>query len=92
MSGVIRWEDPPPVPVRRHGQVTIPWALIAHHLRERPGQWVVVYEGTRDATQVTRIKAGTSPWFKPAGAFDACHRQLPSGVVAVYARFIGEPS
>lgn len=92
MSGVIRWEDPPPVPVRHRGQVTIPWALIAHQPRRRPGRWAVVHEGTRDATQVTRIKAGTSPWFAPAGSFDAVHRALPSGVVAVYARYLGEPS
>lgn len=91
MSGVLRWEDPPPVAVRHQGQRVTAWAVIAYQLRERPGEWAVVYEGSRDMTAVARIKSGKS-WFAPAGSFEAVHRRLPTGGEAIYARYIGEPS
>lgn len=89
MSGVIRWEDPPPVEPRSRTDGRTPWAVIAEELRERPGEWGVAYEGAHDPTRIQRIKNGYSPWFRPAGTFQACQRTRPDGAVTVYARYVG---
>lgn len=91
MSGVIRWEEPPPQNPGVRGETRMPWSLIAQQLRERPGEWGVVHEGDSPALHMThRIAQGKSPWFRPAGHFEATTR-IRLGHAVVYARYVGEP-
>lgn len=89
MSGVIRWEEPPPP---RNGQRSdserTPWAVIAQELKGEPGRWAVVHEGGPNPKLATRIETGLSPWFRPAGTFEATQRQV-GPVVTIYARYVG---
>lgn len=86
-GGVIRWEDPPPVPVGRPSPG--PWALIAHQLRGRPGEWgLVALEG--HTAIAARINNGVS-WWAPAGSFQATVRTI-DGRMHVWARYVGPPN
>lgn len=89
-TGVLRWEDPPSKRVQR-GRATISWSAIANDLRANPDKWGVVYEDTKDPSISYRIKNGRSPWFQPAGSFDAEYHRDGS-VFIVYAKYLGEPS
>jgi hypothetical protein len=90
ISGVIRWEEPPPP---RNGQrgdngERVPWAVIAQELKGQPGRWAVVHEGDPNPKLATRIESGLSPWFRPAGSFEATQRSNGSKVT-IYARYVG---
>jgi len=89
ISGVIRWEEPPPP---RNGQRVdgerVPWAVIAQQLRDAPGRWAVIHEGNPNPKLATRIESGLSPWFRPAGTFEATQRGAGS-TVTIYARYVG---
>jgi hypothetical protein len=86
---IIRWETPPPFTTAHRTTDRTPWAAIAVELRARPGEWAVVHEGKADVSMQRRIRLGTSPWFRPAGAFEATQRRGGDGVVATYARYVG---
>lgn len=89
MSAVLRWEEPPPARTgQRLGRDRIPWAVIAQELKDQPGKWAVVHEGDPDPKLAARIEKGLSPWFRPAGAFEATQRSR-GGQVTVYARYVG---
>ena len=91
MSGVIRWEEPSPaIPGRKVGTPPVPWSLIAEQLKARPGVWGVIYEGSHAPHIQQRIKAGTSPWFRPKEHFEVTTRGQWTGMISVYARYVGE--
>ena len=89
MTGVLRWEEPPPPRTgQRLGRERIPWAVIAQELKDKPGKWAVVHEGAPDPKLATRIEAGLSPWFRPAGTFEATQRSN-GAIFTIYARYVG---
>lgn len=91
MTGVIRWEDRPPVSRERPRRMD--WRLVAEQLRARPGEWAVVQEGLVDTSAISRIQRALSPVFAPAGSFEASQRVSPqTRVPALYVRYVGEPS
>lgn len=93
MSGVLRWEDPPP---NKSGNKNKPrrtehWREVAAELRERPGDWGVVLES--DSWNSTggiapAITAGRLAAFRPNRHFEAQTRTTPAGYT-VYARYVG---
>lgn len=87
-TGVLRWEDPPPFTTTQRGDVKRPWAIVAAELKANPGDWGVVYEGNPTPKLAVRIEQGLSPWFRPAGAYEATQRSR-RGQVTIYARYIG---
>lgn len=101
MSGVLRWQDPPPSPHGAHRRretvpaaarlhLTNPYQDAAADLIERPGVWGVVTEGEQGMTSTiaSRIRAGAYVSFTPAGTFDAVSRKA-GPVTVVYARYLG---
>jgi hypothetical protein len=92
----IRWEDPPPPPEPIGAAVPIG---VTARLKGEPGRWarVMTYpEGQRKTPSRTAassyawmIRSGKQRWARPAGSFDAVHRQVDEGW-AVYARYVGE--
>ncbi len=88
-GGVIRWEEPPaPKPKRgATGRVMRPWALVAAQLRERRGEWALIYVGNDPAVS-GRVRSGHS-WWAPPGAFESTSRRGDDGVIRVWARFVG---
>ena len=93
MSGVIRWEEPPP---GRRGPAKGPrrtehWHACAEQLRERPGDWAVLIEGGDYLTvggMANQIVRGRLAAFRPDGAFEARTLSTSDGF-AVYARYVG---
>jgi hypothetical protein len=86
VSGVLRWEDPPP-PSPPGRRPTTAWSEVAAELRARPHTWALVYSGTY-AGLANRIKQGESG-FAPAGAFEVTTRGKAPQLV--YVRYIGDP-
>lgn len=86
LTGVLRWEDPPPPAVGGNGPRR-PWALVAAQLRERPGCWALIDDSTTFPAYTARITAGVG-WWAPRGAFEACVRGV-EGRLCMYARFVG---
>ncbi len=96
MSGVIRWEDPPPPASRARGEARIAWPLVAQQLRQRPGVWAVVDEHRTserrpDGALSARINSGRTKWLVPAGSFQATTRQTVD-VWTLYVRYLGDES
>lgn len=60
------------------------WDAVSATLRADKGEWYAVEDAPKVAS--TDIRRGSLFAFKPAGAFEACHRR---GVLHV--RFVGEP-
>lgn len=87
-SGVLRWEDPPPFTTSQRSNDRRPWAIVAAELKAKPGELGVVYEDNPNPKLAQRIEQGLSPWFRPAGSFEATQRSR-DGQVTIYARFIG---
>lgn len=94
MSGVLRWEEPPP---RRaaggypQGRGKSRWSGVADELRARPGEWGLIAETSADENTglATQIRMGQMVCFSPAGDFDAeCRRQ--DGVRRVWAMYVGD--
>lgn len=89
MTGVVRWEDPPP-----HGNTNRDrshWTPVAAELRLKPGVWAVIAEGVPTGTAgalTHRIKGGRHPW-TPAGAFEA-RGVTRDGRSDLYARYVGD--
>lgn len=92
MSAVIRWEPPPaarrassepPSEFDHHG--------IAAELRARPGDWAVVCESGTNPALTARINRGELSAYRPAGCFEAVCRANGSGVLVIYARYLGDP-
>ena len=99
MSGVLRWEPPPPSPfggwkTAREPKPS-PWAEAADELRQHPGRWGVIYEGVQGfastiATLVNTAQHRGRP-FAPAGSFEAVSRKRKTdGVCCTHARYVGE--
>jgi hypothetical protein len=83
-DGVIRWEEPPPVPLR--GDAKRPWSLVAAQLRARPGDYALIAEGA-GAELAPRINTGVS-WWAPPGAYKAVSRKI-DGRLCVWAVYLG---
>ena len=47
-----------------------------------------MHEGDPNPKLATRIESGLSPWFRPAGTFEATQRGAGS-TVTIYARYVG---
>lgn len=89
MTGVVRWEDPPPVgPIGR--RPTRAWCEVAEELRGRPGCWAVIAEGDGYKAQASRVALGRQG-FDPPGAYEAVTRG-GGRALRVYARYVGDPS
>jgi hypothetical protein len=93
MSAVMRWEEPTVL----QKQQAEKWRAVADELRRNPQKWAVVAEAAATGTGAvsTGIKRATGVYaeaFAPAGTFEATTRTTKPGVVAVYARYVGEPS
>src|SRR5690242_14079601 len=95
MTAVIRWEEPPAT-LRGQGRRGIRttaadhWAAVAETLRDRPGEWAVIFEGDNGPASgiATKVKRAYSPAFSPAESFDALIRKV-DGQTLVYARYVG---
>ena len=88
MTG-IEFRDPPPMlPGNRR---TSKWQRIADQLRERPGEWAYVGEGSNGLPYA--IKAGRIGAM-PAGQFEATGRGLPKKPrrMDIYVRYVGPAS
>lgn len=91
---IIRWEDPPPA---RNGRgaggrpLGSRWDEVAETLRDEPGRWAVIVEGTaaQASAATARIRLATARCFAPAGTFEARVRSDTGGVHTVYARHVG---
>lgn len=59
----IKWEDPPP------GRFRYDWTAIAQKLRERPGEWALIFERDR-ASLVTAIRINGIAAVAPAQGFE----------------------
>lgn len=90
MSGVIRWEEPTAIENAKEAT----WRAVAGELRGKRFSWAVVAEVTpsKGNSIAQSIKKGVGPYgaFSPAGQFEAVTRTIGHGVVAVYARYVGE--
>lgn len=93
MSGVLRWEKPPPGgrgPAKGPRR-TAHWHACAEQLRDRPRSWGVLIEN-EDYLSVggmaTQIAHGRLAAFRPAGSFEARTLSTPAGF-AIYARYVG---
>lgn len=91
MSGVLRWEDPPPA-IRygnRPAPTSVDWYRVAAQLRAKPGEWAAVAEAV--ATNApAMIRSANYAAFRPAGAFDSVGRRTADGVYTIYARYLGD--
>lgn len=95
MSGVIRWEEPPPK-IRASGgfplgQGKSRWAGVADELRSKPGEWALIAETplAENSGLATQIRMGQMVCFSPAGDFDAETRR-ENGVRKVWAVYLGD--
>lgn len=90
MSGVIRREEPTVV---ENAKETA-WRAVAGELRGNRFSWAVVAEvsPSKGGGIAQGIKKGIGPYsaFGPAGQFEAVTRTVKPGLVAVYARYVGE--
>ncbi|SRR6266566_2773270 len=96
---VFEWGDPPDKPKsngRVGARVSTYWSEVAQTLRDCPGQWAMVIEGSTPANVsnlCNRIKKGTSKAFLPAGDFEALYRRVKEDdgtvVYRAFARFVG---
>lgn len=87
---VLRWQTPP-APKKRGGfRRSNLFVEAADELRDMPGMWGVVYEGTgnRASGMAASINSGIYPCCRPPGSFEAVAR-LDCGVRTVYARYVG---
>lgn len=95
MSLVVRWEAPPASDSapRRWVTRTSKLAPLADELRERPGEWALVFVGAsgKASAMATHISRGQLVAFTPTGDFEACTRQR-DGVARTYARYVGDDS
>lgn len=95
MTGVIRWERPPPTQARNGGRpadsYSSRYAAIADELRANPGRWAVIDEftGNHNRGLATKIRLGSMLCFTPAGDFESVSRRS-DGVVLTYARYLGD--
>lgn len=89
MSGVVRWEDPPP-----HGNRS-QWQPVAEALRERPGEWALIAEGLKSGSagaMSNAIKVGRFSCWRPAGTFESRTSARGDGLTDLYARYVGGDS
>lgn len=92
---ILRWQDPPP---QLNGHVSVgrtpgsPWDDIAKVLRDEPGRWAVIFEGTAPAANslAVRIRQAICRCFSPAGTYEARLRSI-DGVHTVFVRYVGTP-
>jgi hypothetical protein len=95
MTGVLRWEDPPPSRTGRPGPKSRPslYEFVAAQLRANPQRWAVVFEGgDKSATSLAnQFRRGRTGAFLPIGAFEIASR-MNDGTGRIYARYVGEPS
>jgi hypothetical protein len=97
MTGVLRWEVPPPPSRAGRRPPSDGWsrfASVAAELRSRQGEWGVVFEGAQGSASAmaSHIRLGQQICFTPSGDFDACARRLGDGLYATYAVYVGDPS
>jgi hypothetical protein len=92
---IVRWEAPPPRhPLQerfRTRERIGPWQPVADALRRKPGEWAVVWEGTRQSRAgylAWVIRKGALQGFEAAGDFDAVTAKLADDRWAVYARWV----
>lgn len=89
---VLRWQNPPdkraPGGPGRRGTL---FDTAAAELRQMPGMWGVVLEGSgnRASGMAASINAGVYPCCRPAGSFQAVAR-MDHGLRTVYARYVGD--
>lgn len=93
MLTVLRWQTPPPAKKRGGFRRSNLFAEAAAELRDMPGMWGVVFEGTsnRASGMASNINSGVYPCCRPPGSFEAVAR-MDAGVRTVYARYVGEAS
>lgn len=90
-GGVLARQDPPPPSARSGEETDTNWKLIAGQLKADPGHWYHLTIGSHALAQYSKIKPGKTGNWRPAGAFEACTRQI-DGVVHLYGRYIGPDS
>lgn len=92
MSGVMRWEEPPPREARS-GRKGSRYEPVVDALKAAPGRWAVVFEGTKSSVTTTtyNMRTGNTKYFQPAGDFEFVAR-VSGAEGKIYARFVGEPS
>jgi hypothetical protein len=94
VSGVIRWEDPPPPRTSERTYArAVDWYAIADELRGRPGEWAVaaVRRGSSSAASLAwQINHANLAAFK-GDRFEAVARVV-GDEARIYARYVGEPS
>lgn len=86
---VIKWEEPPVNPMRKHDHEGIATALMS-----RPGQWALVFEDMH-ASVARNIRVGTYKAYLPAGSFESKVvgvDQESGRARKIFARYVGEVS
>lgn len=86
MSGIIRWEEPPPA---KHTAVH-DWPRIAADLQSKPGEWAHILTCVSPATAGTTAKYVRESFYEPlkGGQYEAKSRTV-DGEFRVYARYMG---
>jgi hypothetical protein len=87
VSGVIRWEEPPP-------PGSYDWDAITQALRAQPGKWALIAEPATVSLATTlayQVRTGRRPHTDPPGAFEA-RSSTKAGTNRVYARYVGGES
>ena len=86
MSGVLRWETPPP---QTQGPVHN-WPAIAADLQQKPGEWALIALCDTRATAGTTAKYVRESFYEPlkTGVYEAKSRTV-DGEFRVYARYMG---
>jgi hypothetical protein len=89
VSGVLRWEDPPPAHSSTDGKArqVIAHELIAFQLKRRPGDWAAIHEQRAVPSLANQINRGGYAPYRPAGSFEAVVRTT-GDTFTVYARFV----
>jgi hypothetical protein len=88
VTAIVRWEEPP------RGQERFPskYQDLADTLRANPGMWAVALEEiTRSIANglCSRSRNGVNP-FGPKGSFEMTVVGPESGLVKLYARYVGD--
>jgi len=94
VSGVIRWEEPPPSQTGNAGpapKMNALYASIRADLMSKPGEWAVVWEGGKASARAlaNQMRRGMYTAFCPVDRFEFASRITTTGG-AIYARYIGE--
>lgn len=96
MAAVVRWVNPPvgkpvgkPTGTFDHSG-PFDSKVAAAALRQRPGEWALVAVHPGGSVTAHMIRWGRIQAWHPKWSFDSTSRTVNDGLVAVYARYVGD--